>query len=74
MAAPPSGGGAAIVRQAVAEGEIRAGTDVDVIVDALVSPPYYRLRFALSPLDDAALIDLLDTIWRAAGDRMRCHR
>ena len=55
---------AAVVRQAVAEGEIRAGTDVDVIVDALVSPPYYRLLFALSPLDDAALIDLLETVWR----------
>ena len=55
---------AAIVRQAVAQGEIRDGTDVDVIVDALVSPPYYRLLFALSPLDDAALIDLLETVWR----------
>ena len=53
----------ALVRQAVAHGEIRAGTDVEVIVDALVSPPYYRLLFALSPLDDAALIDLLDTVW-----------
>ena len=35
-----------------------------MIVDALVSPPYYRLLFALSPLDDAALIDLLETVWR----------
>lgn len=55
---------AAIVRQAVAQGEIRAGTDIDVIIDALVSPPYYRLLFALSPLDDAALNDLLETVWR----------
>ena len=55
---------AAVVRQALARGEIRDGTDVDVIVDALVSPPYYRLLFALSPLDDAALIDLLETVWR----------
>ena len=55
---------AAIVRQAVAHGEIRDGTDVEVIVDALVSPPYYRLLFALSPLDDAALNDLLETVWR----------
>ena len=55
---------AAIVRQAVAQGEIRSGTDIDVIVDALVSPPYYRLLFALSPLDDAALNDLLETVWR----------
>jgi hypothetical protein len=37
---------------------------VEVIVDALVSPPYYRLLFALSPLDDAALNDLLETVWR----------
>ena len=49
---------------AVAQGEIRSGTDIDVIVDALVSPPYYRLLFALSPLDDAALNDLLETVWR----------
>ena len=55
---------AAIVRQAVAQGEIRAGTDIEVIIDALVSPPYYRLLFALSPLDDAALNDLLETVWR----------
>jgi len=40
------------------------GTEVEVIVDALVSPPYYRLLFALSPLDDAALNDLLETVWR----------
>src|SRR4029079_17920313 len=55
---------AAVVRQAVAQGEFRDGTDVEVIVDALVSPPYYRLLFALSPLDDAALNDLLETVWR----------
>jgi AcrR family transcriptional regulator len=55
---------AAIVRQAVASGEIGDGTDVDVIVDALLSPAYYRLLFALSPLDDAALNDLLETVWR----------
>ena len=55
---PPSCAGRSL------EGEIRDGTDVDVIVDALVSPPYYRLLFALSPLDDAALIDLLETVWR----------
>ena len=30
---------AAIVGQAVASGEIRDGADIDVIVDALVSPP-----------------------------------
>ena len=55
---------AAIVRQAVAEGEIREGINVDVIVDALVSPPYYHLLFALSPLHESALIDLLETVWR----------
>ena len=55
---------AAIVRQAAAQGEIRDGADVEVIVDALVSPSYYRLLFALSPLDDAALNDLLETVWR----------
>ena len=55
---------AAILRQAVAQREIRPNVDVDVIVDALVSPPYYRLFFALPPLDDAALSHLLATVWR----------
>ena len=64
MAAPRRAALAAIVRQAAAQGEIRADTDIDVIVDALVSPPYYRLLFALPPLDDAALNDLLETVWR----------
>lgn len=54
----------AILRQAVAQGEIRNDLDPDVIVDTLVSPPYYRLLFALSPLDDAALTQLLETVWR----------
>ena len=65
---------AAIVRQAVAEGEIRAGTDVDVIVDALVSPPYYRLLFALRRSMTRRSSTCSRRYGGAAGDRMRCHR
>jgi AcrR family transcriptional regulator len=54
----------AILRRAAAQGEIRDGADIEVIVDALVSPPCYRLLFALPPLDDAALTQLLETVWR----------
>jgi tetracycline repressor-like protein len=54
----------AILRRAAAQGEIPDCADIEVIVDALVSPPCYRLLFALPPLDDAALTQLLETVWR----------
>ena len=63
---------AAIVGQGVAQGEIREGTDVEVIVDALLSSPYYRLLVALSPLEDAALTDLLETVWRGCRGSDGC--
>ena len=65
---------AAIVRQAVAHGEIRDGTDVEVIVDALVSPPYYRLLFALSRSMTRRSTTCSRPYGGAAGDRMRCRR
>jgi AcrR family transcriptional regulator len=53
-----------ILRHAVDSGELPAATDVEVVVDALVSPPYYRLMFAMPPLDDAAVDRLVQTVWR----------
>ncbi|MBV9640997.1 MAG: TetR/AcrR family transcriptional regulator [Mycobacteriaceae bacterium] len=55
---------AATLRQAAAAGEISDNTDIDVVVDALVSPPYYRLLFGLPPLDDTQLTQLLEIVWR----------
>ena len=33
-------------------------------VDALVSPPYYRLMFGMAPLDEDAVIRLVQTVWQ----------
>ena len=44
----------AIVRRGVQTGELRAGLDADVVLDALYGPIYHRL---LVPYDNAALSD-----------------
>ncbi|BBX20125.1 TetR family transcriptional regulator [Mycolicibacterium duvalii] len=53
-----------IVREAVARGELASDSDVEGVVDALVSPPYYRLVLGMSPLDDDAITRLVQTVWR----------
>lgn len=53
-----------IVREAVARGELASDSDVEGVVDALVSPPYYRLVLGMSPLDDDAITWLVQTVWR----------
>ncbi|WP_246224331.1 TetR/AcrR family transcriptional regulator [Mycolicibacterium anyangense] len=55
---------AEILRAAVAAGELSDDIDIEVAVDALVSPPYYRLTLGMEPLDDAAVSHLTDTVWR----------
>lgn len=54
----------AVLLDAVAAGELRADLEVEVVVDALFAPAYYRLMFGLPPLDEPALDHLLDTVWR----------
>lgn len=54
----------AVLLHGIAAGELRSGLDIDVTVDALFSPAYYRLVFGLPPLDETALTQLLDTVWR----------
>lgn len=61
---PRRGAVAATLREAVSTGELPADIDVEVVVDALVSPPYYRLVFGMPPLDDEAVRALVDTVWR----------
>ena len=55
---------AVTLREAVAAGELPPDTDVEMAVDALVSPPYYRLMFGMAPLDDEAVNELVQTVWR----------
>ncbi|MFS0901215.1 TetR/AcrR family transcriptional regulator [Mycolicibacterium litorale] len=54
----------AVLLNGIAAGELRADLDVEVAVDALFSPAYYRLVFAMPPLDEDALTHLLETVWR----------
>lgn len=55
---------AATLRDAVDRGELSADVDIEVAVDALVSPPYYRLMFGMAPLDGEAVARLVQTVWR----------
>jgi AcrR family transcriptional regulator len=57
----------AVLGDAAARGELRGDADPEVVVDALVSPAYYRLVFGLPALDDAALTALLDTVWQGCA-------
>lgn len=52
------------LRDAVARGELPVDVDVDVAVDALVAPPYYRLMFGMPTLDGAAVDRLVQTVWQ----------
>jgi AcrR family transcriptional regulator len=49
---------AEILRTAMARGELRPDTDIEVAADQLFAPIYHRLFFAHAPLDD----DLADTL------------
>jgi AcrR family transcriptional regulator len=55
-----------LLRAALERGEIRAGTDPEVIADLVVAPPFTRLTFpfGLSEAPVAYAEQLLETIWR----------
>lgn len=57
----------AVLHDGVAAGELRADLDVEVTVDALFAPAYYRLVFSMPPLDEAALTQLIHTVWRGCA-------
>lgn len=65
--APRRGAVADTLRDAVDRGELPADVDIEVAVDALVSPPYYRLMFGMPPLDGAAVDRLVQTVWRGCA-------
>lgn len=53
-----------ILRHAIERRELLGDIDIDVVVDALVSPPYYRLVLGMAPLGDADADRLTATVWR----------
>ncbi|MBB2990639.1 AcrR family transcriptional regulator [Mycolicibacterium iranicum] len=61
--APRRGAVAVTLREAVERGELPGDTNVEVAVDALVSPPYYRLMLGMAPLDRDAVDRLLRTVF-----------
>lgn len=49
----------AAIMQAIAEGDVRKGVDIDVVIDMLYAPIYYRLQIGTGPLSDAFVQQVL---------------
>jgi AcrR family transcriptional regulator len=49
-----------VIRRAMAEGELRAGLDVELVIDLLYAPIYHRMLVTLAPIDDGFVDALLD--------------
>ncbi|QZT62266.1 TetR/AcrR family transcriptional regulator [Mycolicibacterium austroafricanum] len=62
--APRRAAVAVTLREAVDRGELPGDVDIEVAVDALVSPPYYRLVLGMPPLAAEAVDRLVETVWR----------
>ncbi|HEV7657992.1 MAG TPA: TetR/AcrR family transcriptional regulator [Mycobacteriales bacterium] len=58
---------AGILRRAVAEGLVRPGADLDLLVDLLISPVTSRIRLRRGRLSDDQLAELVDTVLRGAA-------
>jgi Tetracyclin repressor-like, C-terminal domain len=54
--------GRAILRRAIARGEIPAGTRVEVALDLLYGPVYHRFLHGHAPLNDRFVRDVVDTV------------
>lgn len=52
----------AMLRQGVATGEIRPGIDIELALDLIYGPIFYRLMMAHAPLDAAFVDALLDEV------------
>ncbi len=53
------------VARGVAAGELHAGTDPDLVVDALFAPAYHRLVWGHAPLDDDLAESVCALVWPA---------
>jgi AcrR family transcriptional regulator len=64
-----------VIRQGVATGELRAGLDEDVVLDALYGALYHRLTIPYAPLSDGYVEALVDSVFggleRRSGGRAR---
>jgi AcrR family transcriptional regulator len=60
---------ARVLRQAMERGEVRPNVDVEVLIDALYAPFYHRLLTGYSPLNEAFVQALLDTVLQGAVPR-----
>jgi AcrR family transcriptional regulator len=58
---------AAVVRRGIERGDFCADIDVDVVVDAFVSPVFYRFLVTDAPLDEAFRNAVVDSTMRAFG-------
>jgi AcrR family transcriptional regulator len=58
---------AAIVHRGIERGDFRAEVDVEIVVDAFVSPVFYRFLVTHAPLDDAFLGAVVEMALRAFG-------
>jgi AcrR family transcriptional regulator len=56
-----------IVERAVARGELPAGVDARIVVEALVGPIWFRLLLTGEPLDDEFLDGVVAVVVRGAG-------
>lgn len=64
---------AELLRDALARGELRKGTDPDLIADLLVGPPFVRLLFpfGLGDVSKRYAEELLQTIWHGIAPAER---
>jgi hypothetical protein len=53
-----------VFERGVAGGELRAGVDRDLAIDALYSPIYYRLLASGAPIDEAFVDRHIDLVFR----------
>jgi AcrR family transcriptional regulator len=65
--APRRAEATAVLREARTRGELRPGTNIDAVIDALYGAIYYRLQIGTGPLSDAAV----DLTFRTVADGIR---
>ncbi|MBL8645492.1 MAG: TetR/AcrR family transcriptional regulator [Rhodospirillaceae bacterium] len=54
--------GQKLLERAVAAGDVRAGLNMDVALDLIYAPIYFRLLIGHAPLDSAFTDDVIDTV------------